>query len=107
MLRSLSYAAAAAVIAAEERGDADPGAQRDAWADAWERSAREAFCEAYAEATRSAPFVPQDATLRDAAIAAFEIEKGLYELNYELNNRPGWLLIPLRGILRALAPATA
>jgi predicted trehalose synthase len=35
-------------------------------------------------------------------IAVFELEKAVYELRYELNNRPDWLGIPVAGILRIL-----
>jgi maltose alpha-D-glucosyltransferase/alpha-amylase len=35
-------------------------------------------------------------------LSFFELEKALYELEYEVNNRPAWAHIPLRGILRAL-----
>ncbi|HEX9440050.1 MAG TPA: putative maltokinase [Roseiflexaceae bacterium] len=103
MLRSLSYAAATALIAAEPTDPAEhihrPLA---AWADAWERCARAAFRDGYVNATRGAAFVPTRPALRDAAIAAFELEKALYELNYELNNRPDWLPIPLHGIQRVI-----
>jgi maltose alpha-D-glucosyltransferase / alpha-amylase len=89
MLRSLSYAASTALA---------QNSDMSAWTAAWERLARAAFCEGYAEATAGAPFVPRQPELRDTAIAVFELEKALYELNYELNNRPDWLSIPLRGI---------
>jgi maltose alpha-D-glucosyltransferase/alpha-amylase len=111
MLRSLSYAAYAALISAENKAIAatnptDPAerihGQLVAWTDAWERRARDAFREGYVNATRDAPFVPQQPALRDSVIAAFELEKALYELNYELNNRPDWLPIPLHGIQRVL-----
>jgi maltose alpha-D-glucosyltransferase / alpha-amylase len=39
-------------------------------------------------------------------LEAFTMEKALYELGYELNNRPEWLLIPLSGIASILGPAT-
>lgn len=89
MLRSLSYVASTAVA---------QNSAAETWMAAWERLARVAFRDGYAEATAGAAFVPREPTLRDAAIAVFELEKALYELNYELNNRPDWLAIPLRGI---------
>ena len=30
------------------------------------------------------------------------LEKAFYEIAYELNNRPDWLRIPLRGVLELL-----
>lgn len=111
MLRSLSYAAYAALTAAGSKAiptaaPDDPVApvQQDlaAWTDAWERCARAAFRDGYIDATQGAAFVPRQPHLRDSAIAVFELEKALYELNYELNNRPDWLPIPLHGIRRVI-----
>ncbi len=110
MLRSLSYAAYTALTLAENKAVAanltDPAEhihrQLAAWTDAWERCAREAFRDGYVSATQGAAFVPDQPALRDTAIAVFELEKALYELNYELNNRPDWLPIPLHGVLRVL-----
>jgi maltose alpha-D-glucosyltransferase/alpha-amylase len=110
MLRSFGYAAYSAVLAAEQQIlAANPAetagsirAQLLPWAAAWEQCARAAFSNGYIQATQQAPFVPQEPALRDAAIAVFELEKGLYELNYELNNRPDWLPIPLQGIQRVI-----
>ena len=112
MLRSLSYAAYTALTSAESKSVAavDPDAdsaepvhrQLTAWTDAWEGCAREAFRDGYVNATRGAAFVPREPALRDTAIAVFELEKALYELNYELNNRPDWLPIPLHGIQRVI-----
>ena len=110
MLRSLSYAASTALILAENKAVAANQTEPverihrrlAAWADAWERCAREAFRDGYLGATQGAAFVPHTPALRDTAISVFELEKALYELNYELNNRPDWLPIPLRGIQRVI-----
>lgn len=100
MLRSLSYATQMGLrtVAAETEDDA---AQLVRWAASWEQEARTALLETYGTVTEGAAFVPPQPLL-DTALAVFELEKALYELNYELNNRPDWLLTPLRGILRAL-----
>ena len=68
-------------------------------ADLWERAARDAFLESYAAAApaRILPDTPERAA---ALLALFETEKVFYELAYEVNNRPAWAWIPLRGILR-------
>jgi len=111
MLCSLSYAAYTALISAENKAVATAQShapderihrQLAAWADTWERCARQAFRDGYVNATRGAAFVPQQPGLRDTAIAVFELEKALYELNYELNNRADWLPIPLHGIQRVI-----
>lgn len=99
MLRSLSYAAQTSLRAALGAADEQPQLAR--WIDRWEQQARRSFIDTYCSVTEGAPFVPPSPLL-DSALAVFELEKAFYELNYELNNRPDWLLIPLRGILRAL-----
>jgi maltose alpha-D-glucosyltransferase/alpha-amylase len=65
---------------------------------------RESFLDGYltfAVAHRPA-FLPRDRHAIDAWIDFFEIEKALYEVEYEIHNRPAWAHIPLRGILRIL-----
>ena len=47
----------------------------------------------------------QDATQK--LLAVFELEKAVYELRYELNNRPDWVTIPVRGSRRLLGPTWA
>lgn len=62
---------------------------------------RRAFLAAYAEATRASGLY---ASFEDAAglLALFELEKVLYELRYEINNRPNWIHVPLAGVLGML-----
>jgi maltose alpha-D-glucosyltransferase/alpha-amylase len=82
---------------APERGSAD--------LDAWEAAARKAFLTAYAEAMRGSGIFESFDDVRGLLELA-EIEKLLYELRYELDNRPAWLRIPLQGLaaLTARAP---
>jgi maltose alpha-D-glucosyltransferase/alpha-amylase len=47
--------------------------------------------------------MPQDATLADALLDLFLLQKAIYEIDYELGNRPAWLRIPLKGVLGLLA----
>ncbi len=88
MLRSFSYAGAAAL-------GTEPSPERTAW----EQSAVAAFLEGYRSgsgegtATRAAQL---------PLLRAFLLEKALYEIMYEVNNRPGWIAIPLSGILDLL-----
>jgi maltose alpha-D-glucosyltransferase/alpha-amylase len=65
---------------------------------------REAFLDAYLEAATGhrSPAIPAGAIARGRWLAFFEFGKALYELDYEINNRPDWVHIPLRGLLRAL-----
>jgi len=85
MLRSFAYAAA---TAAAERGGLGVNAGIEIAAAHWERDVRAAFLRGY------------EAAPDDPLVALFEMEKLFYELSYELNNRPEWVWIPLRGIAR-------
>ncbi|MCR4425642.1 MAG: hypothetical protein NUW23_05545 [Firmicutes bacterium] len=103
MLRSLNYAAESAILSLgtdEPRMDAARAA-----AFGWEASARRAFLTGYfggLEQTGNARLVPAGAA-RDLILHLFELEKALYELRYEINNRPDWVMIPLRGVKTSLA----
>ena len=50
----------------------------------------------------AAPFLPADPVQRAALLDLFLLDKALYELNYELNSRPDWTRIPLRGLAELL-----
>ena len=88
MLRSFAYAASAAE---QQRGTAAP--------EGWEDRAREAFLEGYFE-TVDASLLPPGQDAVSKLLSVFELEKAVYELRYELNHRPGWVGIPVAGIVR-------
>ena len=90
MLRSFAYAAETG------RTQGAPGP-----AD-WERDARAAFLSGYTDAIDDS-LLPPEGVPREALLAACELEKALYELRYEQDNRPAWVHVPVAGILRALA----
>ena len=52
-----------------------------------------------------ASFIPQSSEELDVQLTTMLLEKALYELRYELNMRPDWVRIPLRGILEVVTPA--
>ena len=83
MLRSFAYAGLAA--------EAHQG-------EAWAAAAGESFLQAYVETAAGAPFLPRDVDERELLLDVMLIEKALYELRYELNHRPQWVHIPLRGL---------
>ncbi len=58
-----------------------------------------AFLRTYCESVRGVPVIPSDPQQFAQLLEAFVIDKALYELTYELNNRPNWVVIPLTGIL--------
>jgi maltose alpha-D-glucosyltransferase/alpha-amylase len=47
-------------------------------------------------------FIPNDPGDLEILLETFVVEKAIYELNYEMNNRPDWLPIPINGILRQI-----
>jgi trehalose synthase-fused probable maltokinase len=90
MLRSFAYAASASEL---QRGRTAP--------EGWEERAREAFLAGYLATVDSALVPPGEAPTR-TMLSIFELEKAVYELRYELNNRPDWVGIPVAGIARLL-----
>lgn len=101
MLRSFSYAAYAGLFAHTSSRPTE-FARLEAWARLWQTWAGASFLRGYFDAVGQAQFVPTEASQRDALLRLFVIDKALYELNYELNNRPDWVRIPLRGLLELL-----
>jgi maltose alpha-D-glucosyltransferase/alpha-amylase len=97
MLRSFSYAAHAALLR-REPGAATPEAGAKALAD-WERDAAHHFLEGYMKAAQGLASVPSDEASFRATVELFLLEKALYELRYEIANRPDWVAIPARGLL--------
>ena len=101
MLRSFAYArgTVAAKLDAENDG-------RAADLVGWERLMRTDFLDAYLRtaAGGGATFLPSSPADIQAAVAAWELDKAVYEVQYELNNRPEWLWIPLSGMLKYGTP---
>ncbi len=98
MLRSFSYVQHSALrnVAHDEA----EGARLAPLARAWEVEVRAAFLSAYDAAARDAQlYAPEALQAGRGLLGLFELEKALYELRYEIGNRPGWAGIPLQGIL--------
>jgi maltose alpha-D-glucosyltransferase / alpha-amylase len=98
MIRSFSYAAFVALTKYTTRRPEDI-ARLESWARLWESSVSAEFLRAYRETIGDSPIVPAARADFDALLRIFVLDKALYELVYELNNRPAWIRIPLHGIL--------
>jgi predicted trehalose synthase len=93
MMRSFAYAVSAVEIL---RGTPAP--------EGWEERARSEFMIGYLE-TVDTTLLPTGEAAIERLLTVFELEKAVYELRYELNNRPEWIHIPVAGILRMLETA--
>jgi maltose alpha-D-glucosyltransferase/alpha-amylase len=101
MLRSYHYAAYAGLFSfTEDRPD--DFARLEPWADLWQQWVSAVFLAEYVRVTNGEDFMPQDETAFAALLDGFMLGRALYELAYELNNRPDWVRIPLSGVNRLL-----
>ena len=103
MMRSFSYAAYAGLFDHIRARPAD-FERLEPWARIWQAWSTAAFLRGYFAAAEGALFIPAATSQRDALLELFVLDKALYELNYELNNRPDWVRIPLHGIFELLEP---
>jgi maltose alpha-D-glucosyltransferase/alpha-amylase len=104
MVRSFSYASYAAYFGAEANAAAGR-AEVLSFCKACENEAKGQFLSAYFDRLRAegAKFLPlEDEGTIGKALDVLVMEKALYELEYEINNRPDWLRIPLTGILKIM-----
>jgi maltose alpha-D-glucosyltransferase / alpha-amylase len=99
MLRSFHYAAYAAL---RGQSHAHPAQHShvpiEQWANYWSAWVSAAFLRRYLATAREGEFLPTDPQQLETLLRAYLLEKTLYELRYELNNRPDWVSIPLEGL---------
>jgi len=105
MLRSFDYAAQVGLRDLDQRGLVGPGLEEAVphqWAGWWRDWMSTRFLASYLEHAEPASLLPRDAAAADFLLDTYLLEKALYELRYELANRPAWSIIPLR-VLAGLA----
>ena len=109
MIRSFHYAAYAALLKHIERGTPVEGQleQMISWTRFWARWVSAIFYKAYLKAAPGATFLPPTESDLQMMTEVFLLRKSIYELGYELNNRPDWVKIPLQGILDLMNEPTA
>jgi len=103
MIRSFHYASYFAL-----RGQASTALRPEdlpvleQWAQAWFLWVSATFLKSYLELMADTPILPQSREEARIILEAYLLRKAIYELNYELNNRPDWVRLPLLGILQML-----
>jgi maltose alpha-D-glucosyltransferase/alpha-amylase len=100
MLRSFHYASQTALKS--EHVPAEGIERLQAWSRFWVESVSTTFLRGYMAAAGNASFVPHTPEDLEMQLRTMLLEKALYELRYELNTRPDWVRIPLRGILELM-----
>ncbi|HEY77818.1 MAG TPA: maltose alpha-D-glucosyltransferase [Dehalococcoidia bacterium] len=103
MIRSFHYAA---YFALRGRTSTVPRPEDlpmlEEWAWAWYLWVSASFLKSYREIMADTPVLPQGLEGLKAILDAYLVDKAIYEVNYELNNRPDWVELPLQGILQVL-----
>jgi maltose alpha-D-glucosyltransferase/alpha-amylase len=102
MLRSFHYAAYTALFGRAAVTAHDNPAFLEPWILLWHQWVTAAFLRAYMDATADSAFLPRTRGEIEVLLDSLLLEKAIYELRYELNNRPDWVKIPIAGILQLL-----
>jgi maltose alpha-D-glucosyltransferase/alpha-amylase len=107
MLRSFHYAAYSALLRRQKNGaPADILAELEHRGEFWQRWVGAEFLKSYLQKAAGGRFIPGSRDELRVLLRALLLEKAVYELLYELNNRPDWVGIPLRGIRQLLEGAS-
>ena len=107
MLRSFHYAAYAPLLAEISGREATQEGLHslEIWAQYWQTWVSATFLKAYLGTSGSGSSLPKSREELAVLLDAYVITKAVYELGYELNNRPHWLRIPLQGVSNLLEAA--
>jgi len=101
MLRSFHYAIYMSQLEHKSKipGDVD---FLKPWLDAWYEIVQNTFLDSYLKTAGNASFIPEEERQINDLLSVYTIEKAIYEADYEVNNRPDWLHIPLNGLKKIL-----
>ncbi|MCF8108088.1 MAG: maltose alpha-D-glucosyltransferase [Desulfohalobiaceae bacterium] len=102
MIRSFHYVSYASMFEQEESGAPLEVQDMQAWRAYWYKWVSICFLQGYFQVCQDSPLLPQDPDELEILWDAYLLEKSMYELGYELNNRPGWVGIPIEGILEIM-----
>jgi maltose alpha-D-glucosyltransferase / alpha-amylase len=105
MLRSFHYAAFAPLLASvgEKPAPTEDSGRLSGWAEVWNTWVADRFLTSYYHTAGAASYLPESRKEAQKLLDLHLLEKAVYELGYELNNRPSWVGIPLQGIVRLLS----
>ena len=101
MIRSFHYAGYSALfhhatVRPEDREELQP------WIEPWYKYVSGIYLTSYLQTVDGAGFIPEDEEGVEILLNVFLLDKAIYELGYELNNRPDWVVIPINGIQKVL-----
>jgi len=103
MIRSFHYATHSALLHQASlalKPEDSPALEQ--WAQFWYVWVSSSFLMSYLNGVEQAQLIPNDPEQMRVLLDAYLLEKAVYEIGYELNNRPDWLKVPLQGILQLM-----
>ncbi|MCB9287823.1 MAG: maltose alpha-D-glucosyltransferase [Lewinellaceae bacterium] len=101
MIRSFHYAAYGQLVLNQNYRTEDMP-MLETWANQWFHYVSQYFLSAYLETAEGQSFIPEDERAVQLLLRTYILEKAIYEVGYEMNARPEWLRIPIRGVLYAM-----
>ncbi len=104
MLRSFDYAAVSALKSGGIR--AEDALSLEPWSRFWHLWVSVVFLKSYLAVAHEGGFLPKSKDEMKTLLDLYVLEKAIYELGYELNNRPDWVGVPIQGILEIIQPAS-
>lgn len=104
MIRSLHYAVYGALLESDLLGN-ERNVTGEIWARIWNQTSTRLYLNGYLKSLDQPGFIPEDPQDYRTLLETFLLEKAVYELGFELENRPDWVIIPLRGIREILEEA--
>ena len=102
MLRSFHYAAVFALKSRSFRPE--DVLNLEPWSRFWNLWVSVGFLKSYIDVTANAGFLPKSKEELRTLLDIYVLEKAVYELSYDLNNRPDWVHVPIQGILEIVQP---
>jgi maltose alpha-D-glucosyltransferase/alpha-amylase len=103
MIRSFQYAAHSALLHQASLGlKSEDISALQHWAQFWHVWVSSCFLISYLNGVDQAKLLPDDQEQRRILLDTYLLEKALYEIGYELNNRPDWLEVPIQGVLQMI-----